>query len=456
MNSDGAGAESGGGGMVAMRSSSPFTVSQWQELKHQALIFKYMMAGLPVPSDLLLPIQKSFESISHRFFHHPTTGYCSFYGKKVDPEPGRCRRTDGKKWRCSKDAYPDSKYCERHMHRGRNRSRKPVESQTTTQSSSTVSSLTVSCSTGETGSFQSLPLHAFGGSTQVTASTGHLESIPYGIPRKDYRYLQGTKPEVSGHNISFEASGSNHDTWPLMQSRVPSFVQSKSGSSPILQTDYPQHSFFSDFNSGEAAKHEGQSLIPFFDEWPKTRDSWSALEDNRSSQTSFSTTQLSISIPMRSSDFSTTTSHSLHVDINTRASKLLGSNGVAKEINATINGKQIWCIRDGLTTDFWYDRWVLGCEPLAVHSIATRSPQACPVADFVDSTGHWDFEKLRAILLEFYIRRISALHDMPLGEVLMYDAPAAISARCNRTWCVLGLGDEDLKRVDLGKVSSGA
>ncbi|KAL4341137.1 hypothetical protein GQ457_08G006050 [Hibiscus cannabinus] len=348
MNSGGVGAESGGGGMVAMRSSSPFTVSQWQELKHQALIFKYMMAGLPVPSDLLLPIQKSFESISHRFFHHPTTGYCSFYGKKVDPEPGRCRRTDGKKWRCSKDAYPDSKYCERHMHRGRNRSRKHVESQTSTQSSSTVTSLTVSCSSGETRSFQSLPLHAFG-STQVAASAGHLESIPYGIPRKDYRlksifivcyrisnrcwlitilmcftrfvltrrYLQGFKPEVSGHNISFEASGSNHDTWPLMQSRVSSFVQSKTGSNPILQTDYPQHSFFSDFNSGEAAKHEGQSLRPFFDEWPKTRDSWSALQDNRSNQTSFSTTQLSISIPMGSSDFSTTTSHSLHGEFQT-------------------------------------------------------------------------------------------------------------------------------------------
>lgn len=50
------------------------------------------------------------------------------YGRKAeDPEPGRCRRTDGKKWRCSKEAYPDSKYCERHMHRGKNRSRKPVE-----------------------------------------------------------------------------------------------------------------------------------------------------------------------------------------------------------------------------------------------------------------------------------------------------------------------------------------
>jgi hypothetical protein len=56
-------------------------------------------------------------------------GYGPYFGKKVDPEPGRCRRTDGKKWRCSKEAAPDSKYCERHMHRGRNRSRKPVEAQ---------------------------------------------------------------------------------------------------------------------------------------------------------------------------------------------------------------------------------------------------------------------------------------------------------------------------------------
>lgn len=45
----------------------------------------------------------------------------------MDPEPGRCRRTDGKKWRCGKNVVPDQKYCERHMHRGRQRSRKPVE-----------------------------------------------------------------------------------------------------------------------------------------------------------------------------------------------------------------------------------------------------------------------------------------------------------------------------------------
>lgn len=53
------------------------------------------------------------------------TGY---WGRgAMDPEPGRCRRTDGKKWRCSRDVVGGQKYCERHMHRGRNRSRKHVE-----------------------------------------------------------------------------------------------------------------------------------------------------------------------------------------------------------------------------------------------------------------------------------------------------------------------------------------
>ncbi|XP_051127326.1 growth-regulating factor 1-like isoform X2 [Andrographis paniculata] len=52
------------------------------------------------------------------------------YSNSGDPEPGRCRRTDGKKWRCSREAVPDQKYCERHINRGRYRSRKPVESRT--------------------------------------------------------------------------------------------------------------------------------------------------------------------------------------------------------------------------------------------------------------------------------------------------------------------------------------
>ena len=52
----------------------------------------------------------------------------------MEPEPDRCRRTDGKKWRCSHGVVPGSKYCERHVHRGRGRSRKPVEATTTATS----------------------------------------------------------------------------------------------------------------------------------------------------------------------------------------------------------------------------------------------------------------------------------------------------------------------------------
>ncbi|KAL2460770.1 Growth-regulating factor [Abeliophyllum distichum] len=39
----------------------------------------------------------------------------------TETEPHRCKRTDGKKWRCSKDAVPGRKYCDVHMHRGAKR-----------------------------------------------------------------------------------------------------------------------------------------------------------------------------------------------------------------------------------------------------------------------------------------------------------------------------------------------
>lgn len=57
--------------------TSPFTVSQWQELEHQALIYKYLIAGLPVPPDLVLPIQNSFR-MSSPFFHHSSRKYPLF------------------------------------------------------------------------------------------------------------------------------------------------------------------------------------------------------------------------------------------------------------------------------------------------------------------------------------------------------------------------------------------
>lgn len=133
------------------------------------------------------------------FIHH-AVGYCSYNGKKFDPEPGRCRRTDGKKWRCSKDAHSDSKYCERHMHRGRNRSRKPVESQSTSQSLLTAkSNIPTSCTSNNgsfvgngSGSFQNTPLYSVssqGLSFNNSAKKLHMEHTTHAIDNKDFRYF---------------------------------------------------------------------------------------------------------------------------------------------------------------------------------------------------------------------------------------------------------------------------
>ncbi|XP_039022742.1 growth-regulating factor 10-like [Hibiscus syriacus] len=128
--------------------SCGFTVFQLQELQLQSLIYKYMEAGLPIPNHLLLPIWKSFAGSLGGLLGSPYQLYSGYLGcgsfpleykNGVDPEPGRCRRTDGKKWRCSKEAVPDHKYCERHMHRGRLRSRKLVEASQATTTSSRVS-----------------------------------------------------------------------------------------------------------------------------------------------------------------------------------------------------------------------------------------------------------------------------------------------------------------------------
>uniref|UniRef100_A0A453CUI8 Growth-regulating factor n=1 Tax=Aegilops tauschii subsp. strangulata TaxID=200361 RepID=A0A453CUI8_AEGTS len=54
---------------AAMRPAT-FTAAQYQELEQQALIYKYLVAGVPVPPDLLLPIRRGFDSLASRFYHH--------------------------------------------------------------------------------------------------------------------------------------------------------------------------------------------------------------------------------------------------------------------------------------------------------------------------------------------------------------------------------------------------
>ncbi|KAK6941304.1 WRC domain [Dillenia turbinata] len=277
----------------------PFTATQWQELEHQALIYKYIISGVPIPPDLIFTIKRSLDStISSKLFPLQHVGWNCFqmgFGRKVDPEPGRCRRTDGKKWRCSKEAFPDSKYCERHMHRGRNRSRKPVENMTTaaatpptaaTNSSSTTninpSSMTLnptshSLSSLSTSSIASdlhqqyhyhhhasvnnTHLHSpflypyssssrpdIGLSTQDTYL--FLDSGSYSRTDRDYMYVQGMKEEADEHAFFSEASGTvrslpsssmDDDHWqltPLTMSSTSLASSKPSSGSVSLQSGY--------------------------------------------------------------------------------------------------------------------------------------------------------------------------------------------------------------------------
>ncbi|GKV04027.1 hypothetical protein SLEP1_g16244 [Rubroshorea leprosula] len=123
----------------------PFTAAQWQELERQTAIFKYIMDSVPVPPKLLIPITKS---PTNTIKGSVELGFPS--NNSTDPEPWRCRRTDGKKWRCSRDVVPNQKYCERHSHKSRSRSRKPVESPAHFLNNNDVKSLTLNISASNT------------------------------------------------------------------------------------------------------------------------------------------------------------------------------------------------------------------------------------------------------------------------------------------------------------------
>ncbi|KDP32107.1 hypothetical protein JCGZ_12568 [Jatropha curcas] len=143
-----------------------FTASERMELKQQALIYKHISASVPEPDNLLLPLENNLRphpyglpASSAGVFPSNSLGCSSlqlgYMGSSTsrDSEPERCRRTDGKKWRCSRNTVPDQKYCEKHRNRGRYRSRKPVEAQTAAQATNTNTSMPVTVISGK-------PFHA--------------------------------------------------------------------------------------------------------------------------------------------------------------------------------------------------------------------------------------------------------------------------------------------------------
>ena len=128
---------------------------------------------------LLLYLALDFGCFCIWLFCACQVGWGSFhlgFSNNTDPEPGRCRRTDGKKWRCSRDAVADQKYCERHMNRGRHRSRKPVEGQTGHAVSGTATT-TATTSTSTSSTISKLSPIASSSSASVVVPSGTSNSL---------------------------------------------------------------------------------------------------------------------------------------------------------------------------------------------------------------------------------------------------------------------------------------
>ncbi|KAK7363295.1 hypothetical protein VNO77_05431 [Canavalia gladiata] len=282
------------------RNRFPFTPSQWQELEHQALIYKYMASGISVPPDLLFTIKRSYldSPLSSRLLPHQPQHFGWNYlpmglGRKIDPEPGRCRRTDGKKWRCSKEAYPDSKYCERHMHRGKNRSRKPVEVlKTTTSTTAPTTPTTPTAANADASTSTPTILSITKNSPALTPTTHsslshdtyhhhhHTQHHSFLYPSRpssgvalsfqdnsaplfldtascsqnnntDCRYVYGLKEEVDEHAFFTEPSGtmrsfsasSMDDSWQLTPLTISSSSSSKQRTLSALSNDNNEYSY---------------------------------------------------------------------------------------------------------------------------------------------------------------------------------------------------------------------
>ncbi|KAJ7966492.1 Growth-regulating factor [Quillaja saponaria] len=320
----------------------PFTPSQWVELEHQALIYKYITANVSVPSHLLIPIRKALESagfcsFSGGILRPNTLGWGSFhlgFSNNSDPEPGRCRRTDGKKWRCSRDAVADQKYCERHMNRGRHRSRKPVEGQSghavtaTGNTTATTPKLMSNAS-----SSVSVAVPGGGGATNSLALAHHQakclqpDTSDTSAAGSINRVFMNNKDNVGERMQDTTALSMLSPTIELKPKENPFFAQKQQipydeslrtqfglvTSDSLLNPSQKSFSLMNCRNFGSShdptdqETESKQSLLHFIDDWPKNQSgrsgvSWAGLE------TQSDKTQLSITIPTASSDFIRSTS----------------------------------------------------------------------------------------------------------------------------------------------------
>ncbi|XP_023517130.1 growth-regulating factor 1-like [Cucurbita pepo subsp. pepo] len=315
---------------------APFTQSQWIELEHQALIYKYLSSNVPVPSNLLIPLKKSLYpyglTCSSAGSLPPNTRWGSFhlgFSGNTDPEPGRCRRTDGKKWRCSRDAVADQKYCERHINRGRHRSRKPVEGQTghsvpgTTNPTAMVATMTTSLSStvmpSGGASNNNLPIiqhqHQLKSLHPGAASNPGVDAPVNRLLNKETVCSRIQEPGglsmiSSTVNLmsSSDKSGAKHEI-SLGESTQSEFglVSTDSLLNPSQRGSYANPKNFDSFlifNDQETQDQDQHPLRQFCEDWPKDQSSRSVMTWPEEFKSDW--TQLSMSIPM--SNFSSSSS----------------------------------------------------------------------------------------------------------------------------------------------------
>ncbi|KAM3363365.1 growth-regulating factor 1 [Capsicum galapagoense] len=303
------------------RFRGPFTPSQWMELEHQALIYKHLLANVPIPHQLLIPLKKSLNP--YAFSGLSAGPYASNWGwgtfhlgfaGNTDPEPGRCRRTDGKKWRCSREAVPDQKYCERHINRGRHRSRKHVESQnghvvsgsTTSKVASVApsSSASVIPSSGTSNNLGAVQ-HQFN-NLQPSAANPSTEQLVNRM--KDHKGVNMISPTIGLKPKDLAISvQKQHNGFELSSQTDFGLVSSDSLLNPSQRNSFvnPKNAnAFLDFNDQEQS--EQHPVHHFIDGWNKEQSSRASA--SWPDQLNSDWTQLSMSIPMAASDFASSSS----------------------------------------------------------------------------------------------------------------------------------------------------
>ncbi|XP_050376764.1 growth-regulating factor 8 [Argentina anserina] len=181
------------GGMVNVNVRIPFTQAQREELETQTVIYKYIMAWLPVPQQLLLSITNNPPNGVRDLSRTGVRDMFKGFSRSRDPEPWRCKRTDGKKWRCSRNIAIDQKFCERHCHK--RRSRKHVESIPNFLNNSNKNASMLSPKLSSIKNNNQIP---FSSSMVTPAASSH------GQPRALDWFMNGERASVAGSNQEWE------------------------------------------------------------------------------------------------------------------------------------------------------------------------------------------------------------------------------------------------------------